>query len=258
MSQILIIHKKNDKKLFHDYKNKISKIGVKILCNNSSIPKEYLQDSLESCNYLFVNLFRNEIRGFSTVYNENTGGKYLHIGLICNSMQHNMKTRKNVNTVKFGGKAIIQEIINYGKKIKVKGIKLEAIDTVIPYYYKLGFHFLHSENKRDEEQKIIKELQNSNTENKKNIVLKNIVNKFYPGFFKEQNLYKMGKVDQEAFKEAMEDGIPMKLEFKNNISICKGKSVKNPNKCKKHKTCKVVTTNLRSYCRKKNNTRKNN
>lgn len=256
MSQIIFIHKKNDKELFNEYKYKISKMSIKTLCNNSSISKQYLLESIDLSDYLFVSLFRNEIRGFAIVYHESDNGKYLHISLICNSTQHNMKTRKNINVTRFGGKAIIQDIIKYGQKIKVKGIKLDAIKTVIPYYYKLGFHFIHSENKLDEEQKLIKQLQNSNTEEKKNTILKNIVNKFYPGFFKEQNLYKMGKSDQEAFQEIMEDGIPMKLDFKKH-SICKGKSIKNPNKCKKYKTCKVVTGNLRSYCRKKNNTRKN-
>lgn len=255
MSQIIFIHKKNDKELFNEYKYKISKMSIKTLCNNSSINKKYLLESIDLSDYLFVSLFRNEIRGFAIVYHESDNGKYLHISLICNSTQHNMKTRKNINVTRFGGKAIIQDIIKYGQKIKVKGIKLDAIKTVIPYYYKLGFHFIHSENKLDEEQKLIKQLQNSNTQEKKNTVLKNIVNKFYPGFFKEQNLYKMGKSDQEAFQEIMEDGIPMKLEFKKH-SICKGKSIKNPNKCKKYKTCKVVTGNLRSYCRKKNNTTK--
>ena len=255
MSQIIFIHKKNNKELFNEYKYKISKMSIKTLCNNSSISKQYLLESIDLCDYLFVSLFRNEIRGFAIVYHEYDNGKYLHISLICNSTQHNMKTRKNINVTRFGGKAIIQDIIKYGQKIKVKGIKLDAIKNVIPYYYKLGFHFIHSENKLDEEQKLIKQLQNSNTQEKKNTILKNIVNKFYPGFFKEQNLYKMGKSDQEAFQEIMEDGIPMKLEFKKH-SICKGKSIKNPNKCKKYKTCKVVTGNLRSYCRKKNNTTK--
>ncbi len=36
-------------------------------------------------------------------------------------------------------------------------------------------------------------------------------------------------------------------------SLCRGKSVKRPNKCKKVKGCKVATGTKRSFCRKKHN-----
>ena len=36
-------------------------------------------------------------------------------------------------------------------------------------------------------------------------------------------------------------------------SLCKGKSVKNPNRCKKVTGCKVARGTKRSYCRKKHN-----
>jgi hypothetical protein len=36
-------------------------------------------------------------------------------------------------------------------------------------------------------------------------------------------------------------------------SLCKGKSVRNPNKCKKTRGCKVATGKKRSFCRKKRN-----
>ena len=36
-------------------------------------------------------------------------------------------------------------------------------------------------------------------------------------------------------------------------SLCKGKSVKNPNRCKKVHGCKVAKGTKRSYCRKKHN-----
>ena len=34
-------------------------------------------------------------------------------------------------------------------------------------------------------------------------------------------------------------------------SLCRGKSIRNPNKCKKVKHCKVASGTKRSYCRKK-------
>lgn len=36
-------------------------------------------------------------------------------------------------------------------------------------------------------------------------------------------------------------------------SLCKGKSVKNPNKCKKIASCKVAKGTKRTFCRKKHN-----
>jgi len=36
-------------------------------------------------------------------------------------------------------------------------------------------------------------------------------------------------------------------------SLCKRKSVKNPNKCKKVRGCKVATGKKRSFCRKVHN-----
>ena len=38
-------------------------------------------------------------------------------------------------------------------------------------------------------------------------------------------------------------------------SMCRGKSVKNPNRCKKIKQCKVASGSKRTYCRKKKSTR---
>lgn len=38
-------------------------------------------------------------------------------------------------------------------------------------------------------------------------------------------------------------------------SLCRGKSVKKPNKCKKVKGCKVASGTKRVYCRKANATR---
>ncbi len=39
-------------------------------------------------------------------------------------------------------------------------------------------------------------------------------------------------------------------------SLCKGKSVKKPNRCKKVRGCKVASGKKRSFCRKSKNTLK--
>lgn len=38
-------------------------------------------------------------------------------------------------------------------------------------------------------------------------------------------------------------------------SLCRGKSVKNPNRCKKVTGCKVASGKTRSFCRKRHNLR---
>lgn len=38
-------------------------------------------------------------------------------------------------------------------------------------------------------------------------------------------------------------------------SLCRGKSIRAPNKCKKFRNCKVASGKVRSYCRKKKATR---
>lgn len=40
------------------------------------------------------------------------------------------------------------------------------------------------------------------------------------------------------------------------VSLCRKKSVKKPNRCKKVKGCKVASGKKRSFCRKAKNTRR--
>lgn len=40
-------------------------------------------------------------------------------------------------------------------------------------------------------------------------------------------------------------------------SLCRGKRIVNPNRCKKLKTCKVIRGTKRAFCRKKKSTRYN-
>ena len=255
MSKIIFIHKKNNKQEYNKYSERILRAGPKTLCIDK-VNREFLQESIKTADYLFINETRGEIRGFATVYHDNFDGKHIHISLICNSTTSKVITRKGVPTL--GGKALIDAILAYGKQIKVKDVRLDAIKEVIPYYYKLGFTFENSHYNKDKEAELIKELRKaylnkSNTEFKQ--ILRKIVVKFYSGYFKEKFQHDMGKDDDERVVYAMDRGIPMKFVFKPQ-SICKGKSIKQPNKCAKHKTCKVVKGRKRSYCRKTKNTRK--
>ena len=257
MSKILFIHKKNNNIKFQEYSKQLLSYGTKSLCL-SKIGKDFLIDSIETADYLFVNLFRKQIRGFATVYHDNYDGKHLHISLICNAKTHRMLTRKNINTPKLAGKNIIDAILKYGKQIKVKDVRLDAIKEVIPYYYKLGFTFENSQNNTETEKTLVKELQKAQSNNNKPLqkkTLEKIVLKFYTGYFNEKMQHDMGKNTDGRISYAMDYGIPMKFVFK-TTSICKGKSIKNPNRCRKYKTCKIVHGPKRSYCRKNKNTRK--
>jgi hypothetical protein len=257
MSNIVFIHKKNDKIKFNQFSKKIISSGTRSYCL-SKIKKDFLVESIESADYLFVNTFREQIRGFAAVYHDNYDGKHLHISLICNSKTHRMATRKNKNIPKLAGKNIIEAVLKYGKQINVKDVRLDAIKEVIPYYYNLGFRFENSQNNTDTEKTLVKELQKAQTNNNKPTqkkALEKIVLKFYKGYFNEKMQHDMGKDTDERIKYAMDFGIPMKFVFK-TTSICKGKTIKNPNRCRKYKTCKVVHGKKRSYCRTIKNTRK--
>ena len=254
MSEILFIHKKKDKLKYNQFASKIISSGTRSFCL-SKIKKDFLIESIDAADYLFINMFRDQIRGFATVYHDNYEGKHLHISLICNAKTHRMITRKNTNTPKLAGKNIIDSIITYGKKINVKDVRLDAIKEVIPYYYKIGFRFENSQNNTETEKTLVKELENAyNNKNKsaQKKTLEKIVLKFYTGYFNEKMQHDMGKDTDGRISYAMDYGIPMKFIFK-TTSICKGKTIKNPNRCRKYNTCKVVHGKKRSYCRTRKN-----
>ena len=96
----------------------------------------------------------------------NHSPKHLYIDLICNSKFHNMSRKSTKNAIQFSGKHIIQEIIKFGKKIKVKYVKLSAIANVILYYYKIGFRFPNSNNI---DQTLLDDLRNSQLNNNDDI-----------------------------------------------------------------------------------------
>ena len=85
-------------------------------------------------------MFKNVIRGFAYVSYHNSP-KHLYIDLICNSKFHSMTRKSTKNTIKFSGKNIIDEIIKYGKKLKVKYVKLSAYKVL---YYIIINLILHS------------------------------------------------------------------------------------------------------------------
>ena len=215
MSEIVFVDKKIDDELYEYYENEITKIGVSALCY-SQIPKDFLEETLDLSEYLYVHLYDGEIRGFAAVVLEDKPDKHLYINLICNSKFHAMETRLNEGKERYSGKNIMSEIIKQAKQLKCKSIRLNAITNVISYYFNIGFHFenIRLQRELDSESEHIQKLRTAQLHGNNNetvTYLNRIVGRFYPGFYNERTQRKIGEEkDNEDRKEiAMEDGIPM-------------------------------------------------
>lgn len=225
MSKIIIINKSKpkDDQLFQIYSERLLKENAeKSLCM-SDIKNDFLEDSLEDADYLFIHTFQydgyTEIRGFACVIHENDddNDSHLYLKLICNSKFHSMETRLQEDKPKMKGTDIMNEIIKLGEKLKVKYIKLDAIENVISYYYNLGFRFENREqSEHAKERGLVKELrmgQLLHDDAKITRAMNEIVAKFYPGFYNETKQRVFGQGDGTRKEEAMEYGIPMRYNI---------------------------------------------
>ena len=247
MSRIELIDKDTDGERYELFQYDIEKIGTKYLCLDE-INREFLEESLDNSNYLFVHLFGGEIRGFACVYLEDKPEKHLYVNLICNSKFHTMKTRISGDAKRFGGKNIIDEIKRLGEKLQVKYIKLNAINNVISYYYSIGFRFENSKLQREieTERQLIGNLRKAQIQGYDEEVerqLDIIVGRFYPGFYSETMQRKIGEGEEERKVVAREDGIPMIYYLQSN-SNSKSKSIGGTKKKKRKRRIKQ-TNNTR-------------
>lgn len=210
------MYKKEDTTDLYGYANfqyEIEKMGTKHLCQGE-INKEFLEESLERSDYLFVHSFNDEIRGFACVYLDETPDKHLYVNLICNSKFHNMKTRLTGDDIRLSGKSIMNEIKRLGEILEVKYIKLNAIDNVISYYYSLGYTFENVDLQRDLDRQhgLITALIHAQKQDdvlEETRLLDEIVGRFYPGFYNETFQRKIGEEEEDRKEVAREDGIPM-------------------------------------------------
>lgn len=217
MSQIVMFDKIKDDFEYAYFQHEIEKQGTKYICQGE-INREFLEESLDQSDYLFVHLFNNEIRGIACVYVDETPEKHLYVNLICNAKFHTMRTRLTGADKRVGGRNMIDEIKQLGEKLRVKYIKLNAIDNVISYYYSLGFTFENSKLQREIEVQhhLITKLRTSQlkkNEYDEGRLLDDIVGKFYPGFYNETFQRKIGEGDEDRKLMAREDGIPMILHL---------------------------------------------
>ena len=226
MSKIIVINKSKpkDDQLFQIYSERLLKENAeKSLCM-SDIKNDFLEDSLEDADYLFIHTFQydghDEIRGFACVIHEtddtDDDDSHLYLKLICNSKFHSMETRIQEDKPKMKGTDIMKEIIKLGEKLKVKYIKLDAIESVISYYYNLGFRFENREQGKHGEHGKDRELVNQlrmgqllHDDAKTTRATNEIVAKFYPGFYSEAKQREFGEGDGTRKEQAMEYGVPM-------------------------------------------------
>lgn len=246
MSSIQIYSKKKDKNDFDALSQRIIPNAEKRFCSGE-VSKGFIEHCMETSDYLLCHFFQNTIRGFAYL-SLHHNPKYLYIDLICNSKFHSMTRKSTVNSAKFGGKHLIDAIIQHGKRLKVKHVKLRAIPNVITYYYKLNFHF---QNLSADKQLLdnLKNAQAIKDDKQTNMLVNKVVQKYYPGFYNEKNQRDFGSNKHEG---AMDSGILMIYTYKPQ-SVCKGKSVKNPNHCRKYPDCKVAQGTKRAFCRLKKN-----
>lgn len=224
MSKIFVINKSKPKgkHLFQIYSERLLKENAeKSLCM-SDIKNDFLQDSLEDADYLIVHIFQydgyTEIRGFACVIHEpddtaDDDDSHLYLKLICNSKFHSMETRIQEDKPKMKGTDIMKEIIKLGEKLNVKYIKLDAIESVISYYYNLGFRFENREQgEHAKELELVNQLRRAqllHDDAKITRAINEIVAKFYPGFYNEAKQREFGEGDGTRKEQAMEYGVPM-------------------------------------------------
>jgi len=255
MSEILVFNIYENPDEFNYYSQEILKNARVEFCQGK-IGDQFIYETLNDCDYLFVHKFENDIRGFATIYyNSDDNNKlYLYINLICNSIFHPMKTRGTGDLRRAGGKAIIERVIQLAQYLGCDYVKLSAIDAVIPYYYKLGFRFLSAPLNSEIESKstgLVRGLRiaqqqdfTPEIENK----MKQIITRYYPGYLSEGTQGMLGKISGSRIATMQDDGIPMIYDI--NASRTGGKKRKT-RRNKRKKTIKRKSRKNKKTIRRK-------
>lgn len=214
-SNIIVINKETDSAMHDAYAKEIMRFGPQHLCMGK-ISKGFLEESLDMCEYLFVHMFGEEIRGFACVYEVTTPSHYLYVDLICNAPFHKMATRETGESTKYGGKHLLHAIKEKGLELGVESIKLSALEHVVTYYNYLGYQLMGTKQQEALATDLMKKLQKAQREHDKHAVdniFSKMVGRFYPGFYSEakQREFAEYRVGDERKDAVREDGIPMIL-----------------------------------------------
>ena len=189
--------------------NQIKKNAEKRICQNK-IGGGFISASLDSCDYLFIHKYGEDIRGFATVkkFIGDFGKEYLYIDLICNSVW-GMETRSS--EIRAGAKAIIDKVVEKGIELNVSYIKLNAIDSVISYYWRLGFRF-PDVTRSDKAQQLVNELrttQQVGNDDETERVMNQIILRYYPNHLSEKTQQLLATTTGTRIEYALDSGIPM-------------------------------------------------
>jgi hypothetical protein len=227
-SRIVILNK--DTHVFSGYINfiKYNVESKNIKYCKGDVANDFVIDSLYNCHYIFVNISNDNIRGFACVTQKDD---YLYVNLICNLDYHPMTTRSEYE--KFKGKDMISKIIEKGKELGLRHIKLKAIESVITYYLYLGFKLLHNPSSELGKKKLsanLKALRSKEEHIKESAagkIFKASSGKFYGD--KQQQ-----KISAETIGERTEDIRSEGIDMIYDLQEMGGKRKKRNKKTKKH------------------------
>tara|TARA_B100000214_G_C23927622_1_gene609139 strand:- start:404 stop:1210 length:807 start_codon:yes stop_codon:yes gene_type:complete len=260
MSEILIYNQSENPDEYYHFSNEIKKNAEIQFCKKQ-IGKQFIEDTLDDCHYLFVHKFEDDIRGFATIYHylDENNKTYLYINLICNSVFHSMKTRATVDLRRMGGKAIIEHVIHLARNLGCNYVKLSAIDEVIPYYYKLGFRFVNVSLESNIEPKaagLVSDLYKSQRDDLTPEIernMKKIITRYYPGYLKESTQSMLATKDGSRIDTMQDQGIPMIYDLEAHRSGGKKyKSRKNKKSQKKRRITRKSRKGRKTRKNKKN------
>ncbi len=187
------------------------------------IGEKFVSQAIDNAHIIVVNSTSgDDIIGFAAVTQQNDKtGQYLYIDLICNQPPPSMTTRSMSAAVRKGAK----DMFAIETKARANGcshVKLSAIDSVIPYYYRFGYDFESVFLKngdinsylKTEQKHLIRQLRTAQLEmdtDEQDRILINIVHRFYNGFYSEK--YQAGVADStsatDRIQPAETNGIPM-------------------------------------------------
>ena len=150
MSYIHTLHRDHDRHIMDKYKAAIFTSFIRPLEDETpckgSIGPEFIYETLNSCEYLIIHqkgnsFHRPEIFGFVCVnhYLDSNNKNYLYVDLICNNNIHHY----NFRSKSASGKSLLNAVNDLAKSDVVDAyyIKLSAIESVITYYWNLGYRF---------------------------------------------------------------------------------------------------------------------
>lgn len=216
----------NESVEFNKYADIIGKHSFTRLCNKS-VAGKYVKYSLERCDLLFVNVDENDdVRGFATIIFDKLG---IYIDVICSSALYHPMVRRSGEFLHFSGKHIIEYVKDYAKENKIKYIHLSALESVITYYYKLGFRFFGNDGDLNEElskreSKLMSDLRESKSTSEIEKNLNKVIIRKYPGYLSEKTQSSISGTNRTEFVRS--EGVPMLLK----IEIPKTPSPKRSNK----------------------------